>query len=287
MANEIDVTVADAALREVWVTEALRALYAESVVAKPDVILIKEAKGKEKGDNVNFTQLAALSVNDVGAAGTVTNQATTHTQRQVALNRWREVTWTVVDRVAKQSAIDHEFEFNAQALEALSEDMDLSVLDDHGSFTGDNAKGSTVSPEPMNADLALEAVIELADVRKVKKKNMNLILGIRSAANLFKEDRLGSADKSGKSSGYLISGAVPTFMGIRTLEHPIVVQTGDPLVEKNLLLSKRAIGMGISSEPNFDKFRTSKANQYSTDVLYGEAVLLSTEGVTINARAAA
>lgn len=287
MPNEITVTVADAGLQEIWISEALEGLYEAKKVAKEPVIWVKMMTGKSKGDNIDFTEFSDSSVNNVGADGTLTNQAITHTQRQVALSRWREVTWDVVDRVSAQSALDYSIEAPREQAGALGEDMDDSVLDDHGSFSGNYNIGDTVSPGPMNIDMILDAEINLRNTPVPEKEQVHLVLGLRAYAQLFKNELLAGADQSGDGKGAQVTGQIKTVLGYPVIRTSRVVSTGTPAVLKNFLLGRRAIAMGISSDLNPEVFRTQKSKRYSTDILYGEAVIRSNFAVVMNTKSAA
>ena len=286
MANEITVTVADASLPEIWIPEALRARYAKAVVSKSDVILFKMVtdENPKVGDNLDFTELAALSVNNVGASGSTTNQATTHTARQVALSTWQECTWTIADRTAKQSVLDYFKEFSISAGDALAMAMDDAVLDDHGSFTGSNAIGDTVSPGAMSDDLALEALVVLDDAN-VPEDERTWIFAPRAKAHLLKLSAFSDAHATGFKKSSKLTNLFGELYGSPVVTTSRVVSTGTPVLRKNLYLHREAIAMGMVSKLNIEKFaRTSKANTYSADVLYGEGVIRSTHGVTINTK---
>ena len=282
MANEITVTIADASLAEIWIAEALRAVYAKAVVARPEVILIKMLENGKKGDNLDFTEIGSLSVNNVGADGGITNQATTQTQRQVALSTWQECTWDVVDRVQLQSVLDHYKEFSVAAGQALAVAMDDAVLDDHGSFTGSNAIGSTTSPSQMSDDLALEAVVVL-DNGNVPEDQRTWVFSPRAKADLLKLSKFSDAQATGFKKGSQLTNLFGELYGSPVVTTSRVITTGAPSVRKNLYLHREAIAMGIVRKINIEKLaRVAKRTPYSADVLYGEAVIRSAFGVTIN-----
>lgn len=287
MPNEITATVADVGLREVWISEALEGLYESKKVAKEPIIWVKQMTGKNKGDNIDFTEFTASSVNTVGADGTLTNQAITHTQRQVALSRWREVTWDVVDRVSAQSALDYSVEAPREQSRALGQDMDDSVLDDHGSFSGSYNIGDTSQPGPMNIDMILEAEINLRNAPVPETEPVHLALGLRAYAQLFKNELLAGASDAGSAKGAQVTGQIPSVLGYPLIRTSRVVSTGTPAVLKNFLLGRRAIAMGISTDLNPEVFRTQKSKRYSTDILYGEAVIRSNFAVVMNTKSAA
>ena len=287
MANEITVSVADAGLPEIWMSEALLGLYDRRLVSVEPVIWVKEVTGKNKGDNIDFTEFADTSTNAVGSDGSVTNQSITHTQRQVALSSWREATWDVVDRASLQSVFDYSVLAPREQAAAIGEYMDDTVLDDHGSFNGSNAIGDTANPAPLNIDFCLDADAVLYQVPLPDKEPRHFVLYPRSYAQLFKGELVASASHSGGDKGAQVSGTIKTILGWPVIRTSRVVTTGTPYVAKNLLLGRHAIAMGISRDIKLDVFRVDKANQYSTDVLFGEAVIRSNFAVTMNNKSAA
>ena len=283
--SEVTVTVADVALPEYWEAVALRGRYANSVLAKPEVVTFKMSKGKKFGDNYNFTETSVLSTNAVSADGAVANQSLTHTQRQVALSLWREVTITVPDRTQIQSVLDYGEEFSFNAGKAMGVYEDDSIADDHGSYTGTNAIGDVADPGAMSDDLALEAVVIL-DNNNIPAEDRTWAFSPRAKADLLKMDKFTLANATGFSKGVQLTGEFGDLYGNRVLTTSRIVATGTPSVRKNLYLHKEACALVMERSLNVEVLaRVGKATTWSADILFGEAVIRTTHGVTINTKA--
>lgn len=279
MADEITITVADAALPENWEKKALRALYAARVVAKPDVLLYKVSEGKP-GDNINFTELGALSVAAPSAAGVIANTALTHTQRQIALSSWRSTAISVPTRAMYQSVLEYGQEFSVGAGDALGQDMDDLILDDHGSLTSNN-EGSTTTPIPMSDALVRAAILDL-DVLSVPKEKRTFILHPTAKWALLGDSDFKRSDATGKSEGGMVSGILHPLYGVKFVETPRVVQSGS--VRKNLLLQEKCIGFVVQKDISITKHdRVGDLTvRWIAEYLCGEAVLRQNHGVVIN-----
>ena len=284
MANETTASSADAALQEIWISEALRQLLAKRKVSKEGVVTVKMVSGKKKGDNVDFTELSGIGTTATNTDGTVTNQVLTHTQRQVALTNWRESTITIVDRADVQSVLDYDTEVPLVEAAALGQYMDDTILDDHASLTGVSAQvGNAAAPGAFNSDMALEADTGLQDQNvEAEDGQIHWILSNRAYAQLFKNEVLQSASDSGDDKSAVVTGQLRKLLGYDIIRTSRVVSTGTPSVHKNMLLHEKCIAMGISRDLQVDKFRLAKNTQYSTDVIFGEGVIRAVLGVTIN-----
>lgn len=278
MANEVTVTVADASIAELWIAEALKARSSRGVVAKPEVVLFKNIT--DKADVVHFTELAEMSTNAVGADGTVTNQATTQTARNITINVWREVTWRVANRVLKQSVLDYGMEFSKGAGSRLAEFMDASVLDNNADLTT-NAEGSTGSPSAMSDALALASMVDL-DVLGVPSEDRSWIFHPRAKADLLAIDKFSLAYATGLQKGAQISGLFGELYGSKVLMSPEVVSTGTPAYRANYYIHKECFGFAMQQGIKIHKKDPPDLSTlWIAEVLFGEATLRENHGVLI------
>jgi len=283
MANEITVTVADASIPEIWIAEALRALYSEAKVAKKGVIHLELVDGKP-GDKINFTEMGRMTVNTAGASGTVTNQATTQTNRPVSLDQWKEVTWRVAERVMSQSILNYQSEFNAGSMSALAEYMDASILDDYGSITT-YSQGSTSNPGAMSKELAIAAKADL-DGGRVKSTNRSWLFHPKDYGELLKVAGFVDANVTGEAKGGVRTGLIPTLYGDKVIWTPEVNSTGTPAVRKVFYMQEMAIAMGIQRQPKVVvKDPPDLSKVFIADVLFGEAVIRENLAVIVNTKA--
>lgn len=285
MANEITVTVADAALPEIWEKEALRALYEKRLVAKPDVVLFKVVEGKP-GDNIDFTELGALTVAGVGSDGAAnTNTAMTHTQRQIALSNWRGTNISVPNRTLVQSVLSYDKEFAVAAGGALGQDMDDSILDDHGSITT-NVEGSTTTPGIMTDALLRAAILDL-EALAVPAEKRTFILHPKARFEILGDENFKNAYATGSDKGIQVSGLMLPLYGIKMVVSSRVVSTGTPAVRKNLLIQEQCLGFALQKDITITKH--DRVGDYSVrwlaEYLSGDAVLRNNHGVVINTAA--
>jgi hypothetical protein len=95
-------TEADVFIPEIWKPGFLKALYAAGVVRQR--VLSCDADVANRGDIVWVRIAPDLTVSDVtGATGAVTEQSLTPTAPFVTVDQWRETSFTVLDKAAKQA----------------------------------------------------------------------------------------------------------------------------------------------------------------------------------------
>lgn len=285
--NELTVTVTDPALLEFWDAEALEAAYSEAVIAKSERVVFETSNGKKFGDVYHFTELAAFTTNAVGADGGVTNQSITHTNRNVTIDQWRDVTVTVSDRSKIQSSLEYGEIIARNAGKAIAENLDTALFGNHSSITGANQLGGTTAEtvEAMSDDLATEANIILDDL-KVPQKDRTWFFAPRSKWQLLKMDKFVDAHRTGKEKGAQTTGLIGELYGSDVLSSALIVSTGSPAVRKNLYLHRQCMAMVMERNLNMEKLaRVSKADTWSADVLYGEATIRNDWGVVINTQA--
>lgn len=283
--NELTVTVTDAAIREYWNSEALNGAYSEATIAKKENVIHEFSDGKKFGDVYHFIETAAFTTNAVGADGAVTNQSITHTNRQVSINLWRDVSVTLPDRSNIQSALEYGNWFSKNAGGAIAEYWDEQLFGLHTDIQAANQLGSTTSPEPMSDDLVLEANIVLDDA-KVKQNDRAWFFAPRAKYTLLKMDKFVDVMKTGLSKGAQLTGLLGELYGSNVFMSALVVNTGTPAVRKNLYMHRTCMAMVMERELNIEKLaRVSKADTWSGDTLGGRAVTRANWGVVINTAA--
>lgn len=283
MANEITAaTEAAVAIPEVWRADAFQAFYAKEKVVKR--VLNVSADVSKKGDIVNLSFFPTPTRNAVGSGGSVTNQALTLTQIQVAVNVWNEITVDVEDKANVQSAVDLMAGFSKMIGLSYAEDVDEDLLALHGNSTLTQV-GDTGSPTPLDDDMVLQAMV-LSDDAKVPEEDRTWIFAPVAKANLLKLDKFTTAEKTGLTKGVQINGLFGELYGSAVVTTPLVVSTGSPAVRKNMLIHKESLGCAIQRNLNIEKLaRTKKSTPLSGDWLFGVKTVRAGSYVVINTQA--
>lgn len=277
MANEIGNTEADAAIPEVWRRKTLLFRYAKSRLY--GFVLHADDEVKGFGDIINIRTLPSVTVNDVGASGSVTNQALTYTGNTITVNKWKEATIDVVDKAQKQSLVDLLEDFSQQfgAAIAAQQDGDLTGL--HGSITT-NTVGATAAPlDPLSDDLILSAIQKLDDL-DVPQEDRCWFFAPVAKKHLLKLDKFTLSYATGASKGGQVTGELMDLYG-----YPLKLTTkiATSTSRKNLLLHKECLGAATQKNFTIEKLaRVKKSTPISGDVLYGVAALREDHGVVIN-----
>lgn len=279
MANEVTITVASSAAPTIVEKEALRAMYAARVIARPGVVMYDVRTGKP-GQNVDHIELGTLNVNAPGADGTVTNTAVTHTQRQIVLDDWRHVALSVPYRTLAQSVFDYDVEFGKAAGGALGADMDSLVTALQGSFTT-NVEGSSAA---IMSDALVRAAILDLDTGNVLQENRTFVLHPKAKFELLGDSDFRNANATGMGKGGQVSGILHPLYGVKFVTSTGVVNSSG---RQNLLLQEEAVGFAIQRDINIKKHELvgDLTTRYTADFLAGVNILRETFAARITTAA--
>jgi hypothetical protein len=281
MANEITNTEADVFIPELWRPGFLKALYAAGKVRQR--VLAADGDVSQKGDILHIRIAPSLSVNDVGSTdGSVTNQALTPTESQLTIDKWREISFTVLDKAAKQ-ADDYLQPCLEQGVPAaFASDIDAKLLGLHASLNGYTAVDATAG---LNEDRLTEAFYALANANVPVDmiQDMSWFFSWKNWMVLRKLSMVSSAQITGNPDGGILTQKIPDVLGI-----PVYFSTNvqTSTYHKNMLLHREAMACGVQKNFSIEKFaRTAKANTYSADILYGVKVVRTSHGILLNTTA--
>lgn len=253
MANEITISVVGGAAPTVVSKEALRAFYAERMIAVPGVVKHKIVTG-QPGQNYDFYELGALTVGTIPAGGAETTVRTqwAHTQRQVALSDWRGVSIRVDKRSKFQSSFEYSKEFGVAGGGALGEDQDVQTLADYANFTSNVIGSSTATNPNTMSDEIIRGMLAKIENQKVRRKKENISLAIDPTSwyQLLADADFKTAYATGKSLGVQISGDVHPVYGLKVLVTPSVSATGSVIA--NQMFAERAIGYVLNKDMSIE-----------------------------------
>jgi hypothetical protein len=281
MANEITNTEADVFIPELWKPGFLKALYAAGVVRQR--VLAADGDVAQKGDILHIRIAPSLSVNDVGATdGSVTNQALTPTESQLTVDKWREISFTVLDKAGKQAD-----EYLQPCLEsgvpaAFASDIDAKLLGLYAGMTGYTAVDATAG---LNEDRLTEAFYALmnANVPVSMINDMSWVFHPKQWMTLRKLAQISSAQITGNPDGGILTQKIPDVMGV-PVYFTTNVQTST--YHKNVLMHREGLACGVQKNFRIEQFaRTAKATTYSADILYGVKVVRTSHIILINTTA--
>lgn len=278
MANEITNTEADVFIPELWRPGFLKALYAQGVVRQR--VLSADGDVAQKGDILHIRIAPTLSVNDVGATdGSVTNQALTATESQLTVDKWREVSFTVLDKAAKQADDYLQPALESGVPQAFAADIDSKLLALHASLNGYTAIDATAG---LNEDRLTEAFYALANANVPVSmiQDMSWFFDWKQWMTLRKLSQISAAQITGNPDGGILTQKIPDVLGIPVYFSSLVAES---TYHKNMLIHREAMACGVQKNFRIEQFaRTAKATTYSADILYGVKVVRTTHGIIIN-----
>lgn len=282
MAN--DNTEFDVIIPEIWSSDMLEALYEEAGA----VNRVSNVSGEVAalGDKLNLPNDVAFSVNDVTASsGAVTDQDVTILSAQLTIDKWKEVTFQVVDKAAKQAQKIWMPAWRNSSFSALAQQIESDVLalySDVTTYTGGD------STSQANEDLLTAAFGQLLGNKLGKKlENPNessWIFHTSQWESLRKAKVYGDANITGESVGGGLKKKIPDIYGIPVYFNTQVGSTGG--ARQNLLLTRDAFACGIQSNPEFKELSsTGLARRYCANVLYGVKTRKEDRAALIKTRA--
>jgi hypothetical protein len=279
MANEIRAsTEAAYAVVEVNRAEANHARYTKQKVVPRVVNMTSEVA--KKGDTVNIRFFPTPTVNNVGAGGTVTNQALTLTQVQLVIDKWKEITVDVEDKAEVQSDIDLLAGFSKTFGWALAQQIDSDLLALHADFTTTPINDGV---DNLSDGDVLAAVVALDDAKE-PDEDRTWVFAPSAKTALMALEKFSFADATGKAVGAQINGQFGELYGSPVVTTPLVAT--DEGVRKNLYFHKEAMAVAIQRNVNIERLaRTKKSTPLSADALYGMKVVRPTAGVVLNSLA--
>lgn len=271
MTNETGSTALDVIIPEVWQMKIVAAIYDGGKVIKR----VDNASGEvsRMGDRIHLPNMPTLTVNDVTAAtGAVANQAVTLTENILVVDKWKEITMSLVDVADKQAHTNIVDDFYNGAGDLLRQQMDSDVLAlaTSANFTAQTAQGD--GSQPLDEDALAGAIGEMMESKFAEALDQSdratFFLHAGEWRNLKKIGAFTHANLLGSAKASADKRALPDFYGVSTVLHTQVrVAVG---IRYNLLALKEALAIAIQSNPSVLELpRADLARRFNINCLYG------------------
>ena len=276
MANELNNTTADVLIQEIWRKRILDERVANSVLV-PRVTSL-DAEAKQKGDIIHVPIRPSVAVNDVGATGSLTNQALTYTEQQLTVNKWREATIDVVDKAAEQSWADMLADFSPAFARALALDQDNALTALHADFTSNEVGDSAAAVSDALLTAAIAKLLVL-NVPIMNPNDVSFVFHSSKWAEFKQIDKFNNANLTGSSMGGMLTQKVSDVYGIPVyFSTAIASSTG----YHNYLLHREAMAIATQSNFKIEKLaRTKLSTPMVGHILYGVKTVRQDHGVDI------
>lgn len=270
MANETTNTELDFVIPEIWSPKILAQVYdSGKVVNRVDNV---SGMISAKGDILHLPNMPTITVNSVGASGSVTNQTITPTEAQLTVDTWVEATMTLVDKAAKQQNGNIVDDFYNGAGSALRQkmDLDLLALATDANFSAQTAQGD--GSGPLDEDALAGAVGEMMESKFAEALDdagrATFFLHAGEWRNLKKIGAFTHANLLGSGAYSAGSRKIVDFYGVGTVLHTQVrVSAG---IRYNLLALREALAIGIQSNVQILELpRADLARRFNINALYG------------------
>ena len=270
MTNETTNTELDFIVPEIWQPKLLKAVYdSGKVVNRVDNVSGEIAA---KGDILHLPNMPTITVNSVGASGSVTNQTITPTEAQLTVDTWVESTMTLVDKASKQSNgnIVEDFYTGAGAALRQKMDIDLLALATSANFSAQTAQGDGTGP--LGEDELAGAIAEMMESKFAEALDeadrATFFIHAGEWRNLKKISAYSHANLLGNGGYSATSRKLPDFYGVGTVLHTQVRVAST--IRYNLLALKEALAIGIQSNIGILELpRADLARRFNINALYG------------------
>lgn len=270
MANETGNTQLDYIIPELWQPKILAAVYDGGKV----ISRVSNVSGEvaAKGDILHLPNMPTVTVNAVGASGSVTNQTITPTEAQLTVDTWVESTMTLIDKASKQSNGNIVDDFYTGAAAALRQkmDIDLLALATSANFSAQTAQGD--GSQPLDEDALAGAIGEMMESKFAEALDeadrATFFLHAGEWRNLKKISAFSAANLLGSSKAAADKRALPDFYGVSAVLHTQVRVAST--IRYNLLALREALAIGIQSNMEILELpRADLARRFNVNALYG------------------
>jgi len=274
MANEITNTQADVIIPELWRPKMFEARYPSSVMIKR--VTSVDGDVSKYGDILHLPIEPVVSVNNVGADGSLTNQALTPTESELTVNLWKEATIDVVDKAQKQSILDLLTAFIPGFGKAIAAAQDLSLLGLHSDLTTNEVGDSSTEYSAELLQAALQKLID-ANIPVDNANDISCVLHTSKWSALKNIDKFQFANYTGMAMGGQMKYEAPAPYGVpHFFSSQVVSSTG----YHNLVFHRQAFGIGTQKNFSIEKLARTKLSQAIVgSVLYGVKTIRETHGV--------
>ena len=281
---DFSLTQLNATIQELWDQKVEEARYAEGVIVNR--VSNKSEIAKKKGDRIHVSIDQKYTTPAVGSDGTFTPQTYTLTTSTILLDQWRAVPIQILDQAASQSFWTPDSTFPTNAGKAFANQYDADLAGLWSSVAAGNTLGSTADPQPFSKGSAQEALFRMADTN-IPLTNLSFILHpVSYYGGLLNEAQLTKANEAGQGKNVLTTGFIFPLLGVPVYTSTNIVETGSPVVKKNLLLHKSAMAIAWSKSNVVERARATAnltlADLYVMQSVYGFLVVRSDHFVVIN-----
>jgi hypothetical protein len=238
-----------------------------------------EVQGKitKAGDRVTIQIFPSFSATDISTTdGSSTDTETSPTAKSVTINKWKNVSATLVDIVDYQAIIDWETNFAkgfGGAIAQIQED-DLLALVAALTTNVDSTGGSFT-------DAKVRAAQAVLDDGEVPKDGRCWAICPQAHSDLLNIDKFVLANTTGFSKGIAVGdGRVVGLYGTPVEVTSRITTTSSK--RDNVLFHKEAFGVITQKDFKLEKFaRTQYATRYGGSALYGVATLRDNHAVWV------
>jgi hypothetical protein len=270
MTNETDNTALTVIIPEVWQKRIVSAIYdGGKVINRVDNV---SGEVSRMGDILHLPNFPTLSVNSVGASGSVVNQTVTLTENQLTVDQHKEVTMTLTDKASKQAHSDIVSDFYMGAGDLLRQqiDADILALATDANFAAQTAQGD--GSQPLDEDALAGAIGVMMNSKFAEALDQadraTFFLHSGEWRNLKKIGVYSHASLLGSSKAAADKIALPSFYGVGTVMHTQVRVASS--IRYNLLALKESLAVAIQSNPDVIELpRADLARRFNVNVLYG------------------
>jgi len=279
MADEIENTELDKWIPEVWRPQALEGRYAAMKFAPRSLSTDAEVRGR--GDIVHISIEPIVSVNDVGAAGALTNQALTPTEVQLTVDKWKESTIDVVDKAEMQSLISARATFPRSFGRAMGQqiDDDVFALQTAANLSSNQVGSSSTSPDEALLTSAVQKLME-GDVPTDNPNDITFSFHPKDWAALKQIDAFNDANITGMSQGGALTQNLPSFYGIPVVVSSRVAASGGARL--NGLTHRQTYAWAMQQNFKIEQLaRTKLSTPIVGSALYGVKLVREDHGVLI------
>lgn len=266
--------------------ELLLARYANAVALNR--VMNKTGLVNDKGDQLTVSTQDSLTGGTHSSDGSFTPETLDPDGQVITISTWNYVAFEITDRAVKQSGADLIRSYSGAIAKREGEFIDTDILAEYANILPANTVGSTETPSPFDEDLALPAMLFLADLNIPKSSLSWFLPPIAFLDGLYKKDRWTAANMTGLGKSVLTNGFEFPILGAPAYQSTLVATVGS--VRKGILAHREWVGAAVQingKRRTYEGLSNNKAvTGVHSQILYGVKTIRSNHAVTVNIKAA-
>lgn len=264
--NGVTTTTADKLIGEVWAPTVLAATEKKLFMAKRVLDFSDVASGASRGDTIHIPNVANMTANDKTQGSQVTLNGNTETEITLAINTWKETSFTVEDIVKVLTSYNLTRLYSEKSAYATKQAIDTSLMNLYSGLS------QTVGTKGTNVTEAnLVSAKQKLDEADAPDEDRYFVINPAQEAAMLQLARFTERQTVGfdSTNSPIIKGQLTRYLGLEVDVTNNVVTAGSTV--HNLVFQREAFAIAFAISPRTQTNYIAEYLEYltTTDSVYG------------------